>query len=98
MHKYTDVLEAISLVLFPVMNDENEYFWCLGNAMTPEIFFGINALFNLLTPKSEMFIGNSFITLEEYSTLQKELSYQVILQQLSQYNVGRNKEWIQWVH
>ncbi len=94
MNKYEDVLEAISLVLFPVMEDENEYYWCLGNAMTPEIFFGSNAFYNLLTPTSEMFIGDSFITREESSTLQKELSYQVILEQLYQYNVGQNKEWI----
>lgn len=53
-----------------------------------------NAFYNLLTPTSEVYVGESFISPEESSNLQKELLYQLILQQLYNYQVGKNKEWI----
>ncbi|MEO6722287.1 MAG: hypothetical protein ABIN67_18105 [Ferruginibacter sp.] len=94
MHKYGEIFELISTILFPVMEDENECLWAIGNALTPEIFCGSNAFYKLLTPTSEVYIGEKFITAEESSSLQKELLYQSILQQLYHYQTEKHKEWI----
>ncbi|CAN5578874.1 hypothetical protein BH11BAC3_BH11BAC3_21730 [soil metagenome] len=94
MHKYTEVLEVVSCFLFPGIEDENECFWGIANAMTPEIFYESNALYNMMEPASKVYIGESFISAEESSALQKELLYQMILQQVYEYRVSKSKEWI----
>ena len=94
MHKYQNILELVSTIIYPIMEDENQSFWAIGNAMTPEIFFGSNAFYNLLTPTSEVYIGEKFITAEESAALQKELTYEAILQQLYDYKGDPRKEWI----
>ena len=94
MHQYEEVLELVSTVLFPIIEDENECLWAIGNAMTPEIFYGSNAFYNLLSPNSEVYIGEKFITFQESAALQKELIYESILQQLYHYRTDHSKEWI----
>ena len=94
MHKYGDVLELVSTIIHPIMEDENQALWALGNAQTPEVFFGSNAFYNLLTPTSEVYVGESFITPVESAVFQKEIVYQLILQKLYNYGTDQNKEWI----
>ena len=94
MHQYEEVLELVSTVLFPIIEDENECFWAIGNAMNPEIFYGSNAFYNLLSPNSEEYIGKKFITFQESAALQKELVYESILKQLYHYKTDNSKEWI----
>ncbi len=94
MHKYDAVMEVVSGLLIRGIEDENESFWGISNAMTPEIFYGSNALYNMMEPNSKVYVGESFISPEESLTLQKELLYQMILQQVYEYRVDKSKEWI----
>ena len=57
IHQYEDILELVSTIVFPIMEDENEFFWALGNALTPEVFYGSNAFYNLLNSNSEGYVG-----------------------------------------
>lgn len=94
MVKYPGVMESVTTLLFPLFEDENTCYRAIGNALTPEIFYGTNGFYNLLSPTSEVYIGQSFITQQESSVLQKEMLYQVILEKLYHYTIDRGKEWI----
>ncbi|MEO5891182.1 MAG: hypothetical protein ABIQ31_13055 [Ferruginibacter sp.] len=94
IHRYEDLLELVSTIVFPIMEDENEFFWALGNALTPEVFYGSNAFYNLLNSDSEWYIGDEYIASEESSTLVRGFLYELILQKLYNYSMEQRKEWI----
>ncbi|MCW3090329.1 MAG: hypothetical protein JWP81_1398 [Ferruginibacter sp.] len=94
IHQYEELLELVSSIVFPIMEDENEFYWAFGNPLTPEVFYGSNAFYNLLTAKSEWYVGDSYFTRAESSALAKELQYDLILQKLYNYTTEQKKEWI----
>ncbi|MEP7109720.1 MAG: hypothetical protein ABI760_17120 [Ferruginibacter sp.] len=94
IHQYEEILELISTVVFPIMEDENEILWAFGNALTPEVFYGSNAFYNLLTSASEWKLEEGYITSLESSEFVKELQYDLILQKLYNYRKEQKKEWI----
>ncbi|MCR6719603.1 MAG: GAF domain-containing protein [Chitinophagaceae bacterium] len=51
--KYTDILNLLYIVLSTVVEDEKEVIWGLSVPVSPEIFYGSDALYNLmLSPDS----------------------------------------------
>src|SRR5690606_6150040 len=46
--KYTDILNLLYIVLSTVVEDEKEVIWGLSVPVSPEIFYGSDALYNLM--------------------------------------------------
>ncbi|MEO7767589.1 MAG: GAF domain-containing protein [Ferruginibacter sp.] len=94
MYRYDDLLELISSIVFPIMEDENNFYWAFGNALTPEVFYGSNAFYNLLTAESEWYVGDTYISKAESAAFLKELQYDLVLQKLYNYTAEQKKELI----
>ncbi|MBC7888695.1 MAG: hypothetical protein H7Z13_12510 [Ferruginibacter sp.] len=94
MYQYEDILELVSTIAFPIMEDENEFLWAFGNVLTPEVFYGSNALYNLFSPTSEGYVGNTYLKPTESAVVMKELQIELILQKLYNYDIEQRKEWI----
>ncbi len=94
IHQYENILELVSTIVFPLMEDENEFFWAFGNAFTPEVFYGSNAFYNLLAATSEWYMGDNFISADETAAMIKQLQYELILQKLYNYKQEQSKEWV----
>ncbi|MEO6550000.1 MAG: hypothetical protein ABIN94_18505 [Ferruginibacter sp.] len=94
MHRYEELLELVSSIVFPIMTDENEIYWAFGNALTPEVFYGSNAFYSLLSTQSEWYVGDTYFTKAESYALVRELQYELVLQKLYNYKTEQKKEWI----
>ncbi len=70
IHQYEELLELISSLVFPILEDENEFLWAFGNAMTPEIFYGSNAFYKMFSSGERVSSrATSFFNLSSMRTL-----------------------------
>lgn len=95
IQRHEDILELVSTVIFPIMEDENEFLWAFGNALTPEVFYGSNAFYKLFSSASQRFgKDSSYITPAASRQMVDELQLELVLQKIYHYKTDQRKEWI----
>ncbi len=83
MHRYEDVLELVSSIVFPLTEDENQVLFGLTNGFSSEVFYASNAFYKLFEnrpdPKNE---DQLMLSKEKSLKLHQQMQYDFILQKV----------------
>lgn len=89
--KYTEVLELVSSVVFPLIEDENEMMFGLTNGISPQAFYASNAFQRLLESRPED-NGESWLGRENAMEMHQQTQYDLVLQKVYGMELPQKKE------
>ncbi len=95
---YEDILELVASSVLPLIEDKQETIWALGNAFTPDIFYGSQSFYQLIKlgcPGAVRISLTNTLDKEEVARRYKRLQYAFILEKLYGVNSLQKREWIQ---
>jgi hypothetical protein len=91
MHRYHHIMELVATIAYPLMKDEAEFFLAFGNPMTPEVFYGSDAFYQLVSTHSK----SSPAEPQAAGSAVKQMQYEQVLHQFYNYTREKSKEWVQ---
>ena len=90
--KYIELLNLLYMVLSTVVEDEKEVLWGISVPVTPKIFYGSNALYQLLTDAQTHEVKPELIQDDpEMETQKCELLYSFLLEKFYHFNFHKTK-------
>ena len=93
--KYIELLNLLYMVLSTVVEDEKEVLWGISVPVTPKIFYGSNALYQLLTDAQTHEVKPELIQDDpEMETQKCELLYSFLLEKFYHFNFHKKQEMI----
>jgi hypothetical protein len=91
--KYEEVLELISAIVLPLIDDENEALVGLTNGLAPEAFYATKAFVKLFESRPNIDNnGQLWINKEASLRLHKQIQYYLILQKVYGYELPQKRE------
>ncbi|MEP6746518.1 MAG: hypothetical protein ABJB86_02260 [Bacteroidota bacterium] len=91
--KYTEVLELVASIVFPLIEDENEVMFGLTNGISPEVFYASNAFHRLLASRpGDNNNGESWIAKESALEMHRQTQYDFVLQKVYGMELPQKKE------
>ncbi|MEO6316583.1 MAG: GAF domain-containing protein [Chitinophagaceae bacterium] len=93
--KYEQVLELVSSIVFPLIEDEEQVLFGLTSGISPEAFYASNAFHRLFEsrPEEENNVG-TWLAKESNDELHQQMQYDLILQKVYGFALPQKKEMV----
>ena len=92
MVQYNEVLELVSSIVFPLIEDENEVMFGLVSGVSPEVFYASNAFHRLFKSRPDESNDESGPAREHALELHQQTQYDLVLQKVYGMELSQKKE------